>query len=183
MIAYKGFDPGLKCRGYQFVMGRNVTDKANCRANGFHCAENPLDCLCYYSDMNRSEYYIVNARGDIDEDEFDSKIACTEITIMKRLEKKEFFLHSLAYMADHPMRKWNSYVCKDKSRASNGFAVVRGLDPVASGKIGDILAFAKEEPGTGKILQVAVTAIDGKEIFPDTWYDVNLSERSGVGLI
>ena len=32
-------------------MGLNITDKANCRANGFHCAENPLDCLSYYPDM------------------------------------------------------------------------------------------------------------------------------------
>ena len=47
MIAYKGFRPGLICRGYQFVMGLNTTEKANCRENGFHCAEDPLDCLSY----------------------------------------------------------------------------------------------------------------------------------------
>ena len=45
MIAYKGFAPGLICRGYQFVPGLNKTEKANCRENGFHCAENPLDCV------------------------------------------------------------------------------------------------------------------------------------------
>ena len=45
MIAYKGFEKGLTCRDYQFRMGLNVTDKANCAQNGFHCAENPLDCL------------------------------------------------------------------------------------------------------------------------------------------
>ena len=85
MIAYKGFRPGLICRGYQFVMGLNTTEKANCRENGFHCAENPLDCLSYYSSLEHSEYYIVNAGGDIDEDEHDSKIACTELTVIKRL--------------------------------------------------------------------------------------------------
>lgn len=82
MIAYKGFRPGLICRGYQFVMGLNTTEKANCRENGFHCAENPLDCLSYYSSLEHSEYYIVNAGGDIDEDEHDSKIACTELNAM-----------------------------------------------------------------------------------------------------
>ena len=51
MIAYKGFEKGLTCRDYQFRMGLNVTDEANCTHNGFHCAENPLDCLTYYSDM------------------------------------------------------------------------------------------------------------------------------------
>lgn len=49
MIAYKGFQKDLKCRGFQFQeYGINETEKANCRQNGFHCAENPLDCLCYY---------------------------------------------------------------------------------------------------------------------------------------
>lgn len=90
MIAYKGFNLGLICRGYQFTMGRNTTAEANCAHNGFHCAEDPLDCLCYYSDMDRSEYYLVQPGGDIDEDEDDSKIACTELTIIKKLERKEF---------------------------------------------------------------------------------------------
>ena len=89
MIAYKGFCPGLVCRGYQFKMGLNVTEKANCAENGFHCAEDPLDCLRYYGDINHSEYYIVNAGGDIDEDAIDSKISCTELTILKKLSKEE----------------------------------------------------------------------------------------------
>ena len=101
MIAYKGFRPGMICIDYQFQMGLNVTDKANCRQNGFHCAENPLDCLNYYGDIDHSEYYIVNAGGDIDEDEVDSKISCTELTVLKRLTKEELLLHGLAFMADH----------------------------------------------------------------------------------
>ena len=55
MIAYKGFHPGMVCIGYQFQMGLNVTKEANCRQNGFHCAEDPLDCLSYYSDVDHSE--------------------------------------------------------------------------------------------------------------------------------
>ena len=47
MIAYKGFRPGMICIDYQFQMGLNVTEKANCRQNGFHCAEDPLDCLSF----------------------------------------------------------------------------------------------------------------------------------------
>lgn len=61
-ICYKGFEPDLSCRGYRFVMGKNVTPEANCASNGFHCAENPLDCLSYYGDMNRSIYYLVQPR-------------------------------------------------------------------------------------------------------------------------
>lgn len=124
-----------------------MTEEANCGKNGFHCAEDPLDCLSYYGDADHSEYYIVNAGGDIDEDEFDSKISCTELTVLRRLTKEELFTLGLAFMADHPKRKWNSHVKKDKAVACCGYAVVRGVDPVAQGsRKGDVLAFAKEDP-------------------------------------
>lgn len=177
MIAYKAFGLGLVCRGYQFVMGLNVTEKANCRANGFHCAENPLDCLSYYSNIDNSEFYIVDARGDIDEDGEDTKIACTELNIIKQLTREELFLHGLAYINDHPFQKWSSHVKQDRSKAVNGYAVVRGIDPIACGALGDILAFAKEDANNRKITQIALTRIDGKKILPDVWYGVDLSER------
>ena len=110
MIAYKGFLPGLICRGYQFQMGLNVTEKANCAQNGFHCAENPLDCLNYYSDVNQAEYYIVDAGGDLDEDSIDSKIACTELNVLRKLEADKLILHGLAYMVDHPQLPLSSPV-------------------------------------------------------------------------
>ena len=105
MIAYKAFNTGLNCRGYQFHMGLNTTDKANCAQNGFHCAANPLDCLSYYSMGDQTEFYIVNAGGDIDEDACDSKIACTELTILKKLDLWDFVVHALAYLFDHPRMK------------------------------------------------------------------------------
>lgn len=179
MIAYKGFGPGLVCRGYQFQMGLNVMDKANCARNGFHCAEDPLDCLTYYSDMERSEYCLVNAGGDVDEDDRDSKISCTELTILKRLDREEFCLHALAYMMDHPGRKWNSRIARDVGTAGrNSLVFVRGADPMAKGGRNSILAFAKEEPGTGKIIQVTLTCVDGKRARPDVWYDADLKERT-----
>lgn len=182
MIAYKGFDEGLTCRGYQFVMGMNRTDQANCRENGFHCAENPLDCLTYYPNMEQSEYYIVDAGGDIDEDDDDSKISCTELTILKKLTRKDFFLHGLAFMADHPLREWSSHVMKDRAEAMCGYAVARGLDPVAKGKIGDILALAKEDAQTGMVKQIALICVDGIKIMPDKWYDVDLEERQVISI-
>ena len=178
MIAYKGFKPGLVCRDYQFQMGLNVTDKANCAANGFHCAENPLDCLSYYSNMNQAEYYVVKAEGDIDEDGDDTKIACTELTILKRLSRMDFFLHALAFMSDHPSRELSSHVSADRAEACNGYVVVRGPDPLACGaEVGDILAFAKEDPVTGKVIQVALLRVDGDKVLPGVWYDVDLKER------
>lgn len=180
MIAYKGFDQGLICRKYQFHMGLNVTDKANCTQNGFHCAENPLDCLTYYPNMETSVYYLVDAGGDVDEDNCDSKISCTEMTIIKQLSKSDFFLHALAYMVDHPGREWNRHVHRDFAVASSGVAVVRGMEPVAKGGLGDILAFAKDSTDGRKIIQIALAQVDGKTIMPDTWYGVDLKQREAA---
>ena len=102
MIAYKGMEQGMICRGYQLKMGLNVTEQANCQANGFHCAADPMDCLRYYGDFQNSEYYLVRPCGDLDEDAVDSRISCTQLWVLRKLNPQEFFLHALAYMADHP---------------------------------------------------------------------------------
>lgn len=183
MIAYKGFNKGLVCLGYQFKMGLNVTQEANCRQNGFHCAEDPLDCLSYYTNMDTSEYFIVNVGGDVHEDGTDTKISCTELTIIKKLSRKEFVMHALAFIADHPKREWNSRVSKDRAMAANyhKFAIARGRDPIACGPKGSIIAFAKEDE-KGTVIQVALAEVDDVVIKANTWYGVDLVERKGVAV-
>ena len=127
--------------------------------------------------MSRSEYYIVDGTGDIDEDGHDSKIACTELTILKKLTKEDFVLHALAYVADHPKRQRNPKVCKDKGIAGHlGFVIVTGADPVAKGKKGDILAFAKED-ADGNVLEVTMVTVDGRQVKAGKWYNIDLVER------
>jgi len=179
MLAYKAFRPGMVCLGYQFQMGLNRTEQANCRQNGFHCAANPLDCLVYYPDINQSEFYLVDAGGDVHEDGSDSKISCTELTILARLPVKEFFLHGLAFLSDHPKLEQSKSVSRDSAKALRGYAAVCGEDPIAQGKQGDILAFAQKCPQTGKVTQISLTQVDGETIMPDIWYDANLTERIG----
>ena len=120
LIAFKGFDKDLTCTNhgntYQYRLGVwNEEDKANCGINGMHCAENPLDCLSYYPDWDRAVYYMVVADGDIDEDAYDSKISCTRLRLIKKLDKGEFVAHSLKYLLDHPFRKNNHLVCLNQA--------------------------------------------------------------------
>lgn len=181
MLACKAFNKGLECRGYRFQMGLNVTDKANCRANGFHCAENPLDCLNHYSDGPNTEIYLVDAGGDIDETYGDSQIACTELTIIRQLSRVEFYLFGLAFMAKYPHRAWSAQVQKDTATdRCKRYAIARGANPKAYGAKGCILALAKEDPKTKEILQIAVTEVDGTEILAGQWYDVDLKKCFSV---
>lgn len=181
MMAYKAFGKGLVCRGYKFHMGLNKTQKAQTAECGFHCAENPLDCLSYYGNMDTADYYVVDAGGDINEDGNDSKIACTELTIIKKLTRQEFFLHALAFMVDHPKRKQGSHVQRNTGDAGyKGYVVVRGIDPIAKGQKGAVIALAKES-SEGIITEIAVTTVDGTKVKPDTWYGIDLQERQAKG--
>ncbi|SBV91169.1 conserved hypothetical protein [uncultured Eubacteriales bacterium] len=178
LIAYKMFDPGLICRGYQFKAdAMNVTEKANCRSNGFHCAENPLDCLTYYPNFSEAECWEVEAGGDIDEDDIDSKISCTEMRLIRRLSLRDFLEAALLYIVRHPFREWNGNVIRDCGAAENGFAIVRGVDPAAAGPQGAYLALAKENPLTRRIEEIALWEVDGSGRKPGVYYDCQGKER------
>ncbi|MDD6340687.1 MAG: hypothetical protein PUA49_09365 [Butyrivibrio sp.] len=148
MKAFKGFDKDMKCRGYQFKIGRTeIEDEANCARNGFHCAENPLDCLLYYPDTRNSIYCIVRAEGDIDEDDHDSKISCTELTPLVEITLQHLFYEAVLYMARHPERKIHTLVKEGSGAANeNGYVVVRGQRPTATAKGGDIITLIETHP-------------------------------------
>ena len=50
MKCYKGFDKDLKCRGFQYEIGKEYEENAAdiCR-KGFHACENPMDVFGYYN--------------------------------------------------------------------------------------------------------------------------------------
>ena len=177
-IAYKAFDTDLSCTsgGNRFQYQLKVWNKepaADCAATGFHCAENPLDCLSYYHDWNSAVYYIVLAAGDMDEDAYDSKIACTKLKLVKQLTMPEFVAHALKYLYDHPQRKVNSRIQCEVGEARGGFAVVRGKNPRAKGELGDILGMAKEKQYSREIDEMGVYVVDGIHIQPGVLYNVN----------
>ena len=81
--------------------------------------------------LQNSEYYLVRPCGDLDEDAVDSRISCTQLWVLRKLESQEFFLHALAYMADHPQMPDGCDVKRERAQAWNGYAVVRGKHPRA----------------------------------------------------
>lgn len=183
MIAYKGFDENLICtlgRGkFQYEPGETIREESSkCANRGMHCAEYVLDCLDWYPLGRGNRYFRVEASGSLDEDDVDTKIACTEMTLLKELSVPDIALHAMSYMIDHPHRKWVKNgpllnVAADKALGAGpgSIAIARGKDPRVKGKTGSVMGILME--GTGSEIEEAkYLRVDGKKIKPDTWYRI-----------
>ena len=81
MKAYKGFDKDLKCRGFQYELGREYqeTEALLCR-KGFHACENPLDTFRYYPPTD-SRYCEVEIADNGPRNSDDAKVCGEKIKI------------------------------------------------------------------------------------------------------
>ena len=81
MKSYKGFDKDLKCRGYQYEIGKEYEEeKAEACSCGFHACEMPLDVFNHYAPAG-NRFCVVEQSGEISRDCGDSKVASTKIKI------------------------------------------------------------------------------------------------------
>ena len=87
IVAYKGFDRNMQCRGYQFAIGQTYEHdgKVEACASGFHACEHPLDVLEYYA-PSESRYAVVEQRGDLSRHGEDTKVASRLITIKSEID-------------------------------------------------------------------------------------------------
>lgn len=164
MIAYKGFNANIEsvmgngkkeCCTFELGKTYKETESKTAR-NGFHCCENPFECLGYYTFNGINRFFQVEAAGDINEDESE-RIACTELTLLKELTPMEFAYYGMVYIVEHPMReKWQQHyttvkVQQDEAQAmsKDSIAFARGKNPKVKGVPGSILGLIVEpEPGT-----------------------------------
>jgi hypothetical protein len=82
IMAYKGFNADLTCRGFQYAEGETYTHDGEIEAcaGGFHACEYPLDVLRYYS-PNTSRFFVVEQSGTLSRHNEDSKVASSKIKI------------------------------------------------------------------------------------------------------
>ena len=150
MLAYKAFNKNLTCMGYKYTTeGWNEEDEANCVENGMHCAEDPLDCLAYYPSFKDARYWLVEAAGDIDEDNTDSKISCTRMRLVRELTKQDFVLEAVKYMLKHGAKQYSNKL--------NGIEIKCGTKVKAKAAVGTVLGLIEER--NGKILAAGVTTV------------------------
>ena len=84
IIAYKGFNKDLTCRGFQYEIGKEYEEKeVSVCESGFHACENPFDVLGYYGDVLDNRFCKVEKSGTIKKD--DKKQASSKIKVVAEI--------------------------------------------------------------------------------------------------
>ena len=101
MKAYKGFDENLKCRDFQYEIGKEY-EEANAKLceTGFHACENPIDVFGYYPPTN-SRYCEVELEDVTDESSNDSKKCGKRIHINAEIGIKGIVDAFIKFTLDH----------------------------------------------------------------------------------
>ena len=86
IIGFKGFENDLKCRGFQYKVGKtyDLKGEVECCKRGFHFCENPLEVFYYYT-PNNSRFCQVEGGGSVDTSKVDSKVATSHIHISSEI--------------------------------------------------------------------------------------------------
>ena len=87
MKGYKVFNPDWTCRGFQYNVGQvyEMDRKPICCDRGFHFCTKALDCFKYYSFDPDNKVAEVEALGDIDTNNDDSKCSTNKIHIIREI--------------------------------------------------------------------------------------------------
>jgi len=101
ILAYKGFNADMTCRGFAYEVGRSYRHAGPVKAceAGFHACEHPLDVLSYYG-AAASRFALVEMSGETSRDGDDSKIAAAEITIKTEIRLPELVAAAIRYVTD-----------------------------------------------------------------------------------
>ena len=81
MLVYKGTDKDMKCRGFQYELGKEYEEQeAELCEKGFHGCEYPLDVFGYYPPAG-NRFFVADLDGVAAEEDGDSKRAGTKIKL------------------------------------------------------------------------------------------------------
>ena len=101
IIAYKGFDKNLKCRDFQYEVGKEyeMDGDIKCCERGFHACESPLEVFDHY-DMLNSRFAKVEQSGEIDKEENSTKVCSSKIKVKAELKLADIINLGVEWIKD-----------------------------------------------------------------------------------
>jgi hypothetical protein len=197
MKGYKGFSPGMVCRGKQYQENTEFTEpEAKICESGMHFCPNPFDVWSFYpptdENGNLNEFAEVEAMDDPQTDD-DIKYCSRRLRIGAKLDLPGFIKASVDFIFEHV--KSTDSNTGDRSVATNtgdcsastntglrsaasvsgneSFAIATGQLSKVKGALGCWIAgaeWAEDDNGNRHPVDFKAVRVDGKEIKADTWY-------------
>lgn len=184
MRVYKATNADMDCimgsGRYHYVLGVPATaENSRCGVTGLHACEYVLDCIGYYGLGVSNRFFVAEASGDIAEDGTDTRIACTELTLVQELDIRGITAHAMMYMAEHPKRAgWEKesfllQVKRDLAEAlqCGAIAIARGEHPMARGADGACLGLVQATDSEVTVARLLTVGMHG--IKPGIWYTLS----------
>lgn len=197
IVTFKGFNKDLKCRDFQFEIGKTFhhDGKVEACGSGFHACECPFDVFSYYPPAE-SRYAETISFGVTDREErVDTKIASASITIKAELTLPQFIQRGIEWiwskidnsLEQQIMSGYRSAATNtgNRSAATNtgdqSAAEVSGSQSVAAslgikGKSrasegGAIVICYRDK--NGELIHIRASKVGENGIMPNTWYQLN----------
>ena len=101
ITSYKGFDKNMKCRGFQYEVGKEyeMDGEVKCCNQGFHACKSPMEVWDYY-DMLDSRYAEVEQSDKIDAGENSTKVCSSRIKIKAELKLADIINIGVEWLKD-----------------------------------------------------------------------------------
>ena len=101
ITSYKGFDKDMKCRGFQYEVGKEyeIDGEIKCCNRGFHACKSPMEVWDYY-DMLDSRYAEVEQSDKIDAGENSTKVCSSRIKIKAELKLADIINIGVEWLKD-----------------------------------------------------------------------------------
>ena len=185
---FKGFDKDLKCRGFQYEIGKDYEQEGEvkCCERGFHFCENPFDVFRYYSPSD-SRYCEVEGDGNADKANDDSKVVTSHIHISAEiglnglikagvkfiLDKVNFKDAKSTNTGDYSVATNTGYKSAATVEGKESVAIVTGKDGRARGVFGSWIVLTERGDLYGNIYpikEIKAFKVDGVNIKENTFY-------------
>ncbi|ECQ0402471.1 hypothetical protein IG712_001816 [Salmonella enterica] len=100
IVTFKGFNKDLKCRDFQFEIGKTFhhDGKVEACVSGFHACECPFDVFSYYSPADSRFAETISFGITNREEDGDTKIASASITIKAELTLPQFIQRGIEWI-------------------------------------------------------------------------------------
>ena len=195
MKCFKGFDKDLKCRDFQYEIGKEYTEeKADICNCGFHACEFPMDVFGYYPPSD-SRYCEVELEENGQKSSDDSKRVGKKISVKAEIGIAGIIKAGVEYIKEQV--DWEDDKATntgyqsaatntgDYSAATNtgnksaaivegkeSIALATGIKSKAKGKIGCFIVLTewKEINNEYHIVDIKSAKVDGENIKEDTFY-------------